>query len=108
MPPTPETDFLLLPRVTPVSVALEPVPNGLNSLLLLNKAETMLGLDAWVSRTADALSPAQRHRNLLVFEGMYYAIQPQRRWPSFMAYLDDLAAQEPTVLRDRLLRGACY
>ena len=101
MPPTLEAD--LLPRSQPVgiSIALEPAHNALNSLLLLHS--DLSGLDDWVNRTAARLSPEQLHRNRLVTEGLYHATLPVRRWPSFSAYVDDLAACDPNVLRDRLM-----
>jgi DNA-binding transcriptional ArsR family regulator len=86
-----------------LSVALEPAQNVLNSLILLNAAEKFSGLDEWVTRTAARMSPVERHRNALVVEGLYYAVQPDRRWPSFSAYVEDLAARDPVALRDRLL-----
>lgn len=103
MAPTLESD--LLPRAQPVqiTIALEPALNLLSSMLLLNSVETLSGLDEWVSGTAARLSPAQLHRNQVVLEGLYHAVFPERRWPSFTAYLDDLAATEPRVLRDRLM-----
>ncbi len=103
MPPTPESN--LLPRSQPVtiSVALEPALNVLNSLFMLNSVEQLSGLDEWLSRTAARLGPERLHRNRLVMEGLHFAVLPERRWPSFTAYLDDLAASEPRVLRDRLL-----
>src|SRR5581483_922349 len=103
MPPTPESD--LLPRAQPIelTVALEPAANIINSMLLLSSGDTLSGLDEWVVRTAARLTPEQMHRNRLVLEGMYHAVLPERRWPSFDAYLSDLAASKPEVLRDRLM-----
>jgi DNA-binding transcriptional ArsR family regulator len=69
---------------------------------LLNGPE-QAGYDAWVSRAAAALTPEQRHINRLVLEGLRDALAPEQDWPSFAAYLDELARQNPLVLRDRLL-----
>jgi DNA-binding transcriptional ArsR family regulator len=103
MPLTLDADFVAGSQPANLSVALEPAHNILNSMLLLNAVEKLSGLDEWVTRTAARLSPEQLHRNQLVFEGLYYAVQPDRRWPSFSTYLDDLAAKDPVILRDRLL-----
>jgi DNA-binding transcriptional ArsR family regulator len=95
----------MIPR-TPsasLSVALEPAQNILNSLILLTAAEKFSGLDEWVTRTAAQMSPEERHRNALVVEGLYYAVQPDRSWPSFPAYLEHLASRDAVALRDRLL-----
>jgi DNA-binding transcriptional ArsR family regulator len=101
----PATESDLLPRTQPItiSVAVEPAVNILYSMLLLNMGETLSGLSEWVSRTAAQLTPEQLHRNQLVLDGLHHALLPERRWPSFTAYLDDLASSEPHVLRDRLM-----
>lgn len=104
MPPMPVSDFMLVSKPPAVTVAIEPVQNALNSLFMLNKAEEFSGLDDWVIRTAAAMSPERRHANQLVFEGLYHALQPERRLASFPAYIDYMAAQDPVLARDRLLR----
>jgi ArsR family transcriptional regulator len=84
-------------------MALEPAPNVLNSLILLNAIDKLSGLGDWIERTAARLSPQQLYRNKLVLEGLHYAVVPVQRWPSFAAYLDDLARRDPIELRDRLM-----
>jgi DNA-binding transcriptional ArsR family regulator len=103
MPPTIETDFMARQQPVRIGVALEPAHNMLNSLVLLNFVEKLSGLGDWVNQTAAQLSPRQLHRNQLVLDGLHFAVMPDRRWPSFPAYVDDLAAREPAELRDRLL-----
>ncbi|MBK9715483.1 MAG: winged helix-turn-helix transcriptional regulator [Kouleothrix sp.] len=103
MPPTLDLDFITRQPQPSIGVALEPAHNVLNSMVLLNAVEKLSGLGEWVYRTAARLSAAEMHRNRLVFEGLYHAVQPVRSWPSFSAYLDDLAASDGAVLRDRLL-----
>jgi DNA-binding transcriptional ArsR family regulator len=100
--PAPDPDFIVAPEVAPISVALEPAFNAFYSLVLLIKSERLSGLDDWVTRTAAALTPEQRHKNRLVLNGLYYAVVPDRSWPSFPAYVSHLAAQDPIFLRDRL------
>src|SRR5262245_46234599 len=101
----PATESDLLPRTQPIAitVAAEPAVNILHSMLLLNLGEALSGLNEWVGRTAAQLTPEQLHRNQLVLDGLHHALLPERRWPSFSAYLDDLARSEPHVLRDRLI-----
>lgn len=103
MAPTPESALLSRSQPATMSVSLEPALNVLNSMLLINLAETLSGLDEWVGRTAARLTPAQLHRNRLVLEGMYLAVVPDQRYASFTTYLDDLEASQPVALRDRLL-----
>jgi DNA-binding transcriptional ArsR family regulator len=100
--PAPEPDLIVRPPVSPISVALEPAHSSLTSLVLLFKADQLSGLDEWVTRTAAALTPEQRHTNSLVTNGVYYAIVPERSFASFPAYVDHLAALDPTILRDRV------
>ena len=103
MPPTLDSDLVSRTPIASLSVALEPAQNVLNSLVLLAAADRLSGLDEWITRTSAQLSPAERHRNQLVCEGLYFAVEPNRRWPSFQSYLDDLAARDPVEIRDRLL-----
>ncbi|HEX5688663.1 MAG TPA: DUF2087 domain-containing protein, partial [Roseiflexaceae bacterium] len=59
-------------------------------------------LDAWAIRTAATLSPAQLRANRLIFDYLLDAVAPTEEWPDFPSYLADLAAQNPTQLRDRV------
>lgn len=104
MAPAPESDLIPRSRPVQITVALEPAHNIANSLVVLNSADQLSGLDDWIGSMAARLTPEQLKRNRLVMEGLYFAVLPERSWPSFTAYLDDLAASDPEVLRDRLLR----
>lgn len=103
--PASDATFVLAPAQTIVSVALEPAHNVLNSLNLLNKAGDMSGYGAWLTETAVSLPAPLAHDNLLVLEGLHYAVIPQRSWPSFPAYLHHLAAADPATLRDAILHA---
>ena len=94
---------LIQTTLTRVTFDLEPAHNALHSMILLNNAEELSGLDEWVYRTAHGLSPERRHNNRLVLEGLHYAVIPTKSWDSFEAYLGDLTATDGSVLRDRLL-----
>ncbi len=100
-----DQDFIRLPQPVTVSFALEPVRNILNSFCLIARREELPGVDAWVTHTAAALTPAQLHANGVVCEGLYFAIQPDRVYPDFPAYLEGLETQDPRVLRDRLFEA---
>ncbi len=97
-----DTEFVRTPVKTTIIFGLEPVQNTLNSLTLINQSEKLSGLNQWITHMIETLSPKQLHHNRIVLEGLHYAIIPTRRWSSFPAYLDDLAAQEPKILRDRI------
>ncbi|MFN8596932.1 MAG: winged helix-turn-helix domain-containing protein [Anaerolineae bacterium] len=101
MPPV--ADLLTQPSRPPISFALEPALNVFNSLSLLTRAEYMYGLDDWVTRTLAALPKDRRHRHELIFVGLYFAIEPQRSFANFPAFIADVAQQTPEVLRDRVL-----
>jgi DNA-binding transcriptional ArsR family regulator len=103
--PAPEPGFIVAPVAPPISVALEPAHNSLNSLLLLVKADKLSGLDTWVTRTAAALTPEQRHINHLILVGVHFAIVPDRSFSSFPAYVDHLAALDPAILRNRVFNA---
>ena len=101
----PDPDSIVSPSIPPVSVALEPAQSVRNSLLLLNWVEKLPGADDWVTRTAAALTPEQRRITSLVMVGLHYATIPDRSWPSFPAYVDHLAAQDPITLRDLIFNA---
>lgn len=103
MPATLTSDLLARSLTADITVAVEPAVNILTTLTLLNKVNRFSGLGEWVNQAAARFTPEQRRRNQLVFEGLYYAVQPERRWPSFPDYLADLEQSDPAILRDRLL-----
>ncbi|MBN1149011.1 MAG: ArsR family transcriptional regulator [Anaerolineales bacterium] len=88
-----------------VSVALEPVVNIFESLLVLATLEGHVGLGGWAQETLDAMTPEERQRHVLVMVGLYFATVPDRLFPNFPAYLDHLAALEPEALRDKMLQA---
>ena len=95
------------PRRVTASVALEPVHNALTSLALLNVPDRLPDMDAWVPATAALLSPEERRTNRLVFETLGEALIADQERPDFTSYLDNLAAQDPVSLRDRMLERLC-
>ena len=103
--PSPELDFIVAPNTSTFAVMVEPAHNGLNSLMLLTKTEKLSGMDPWITRTNTSLTPELRHRNELVIQGLYHGLIPERSFPSFEAYVDDLAAQDPTTMRNRILEA---
>lgn len=102
MPPF-ATD-LLAPQRQAITIELAPAPHMLSSLITLNMVDDFSGVSDWSIRTAAALPAARRHLNRLVLEGLYAAVIPERRWASFPAYLDGLAARNPIELRDQVLK----
>ncbi len=100
--PTTDFDILVPNRLNQIQLSLEPAQNGFHSLMLLMKMEHVSGFAEWVGQTAVSLTPAQRHTHRLVFQGLYYALMPKQSYSSFLAYVDDLALQNPATLRDRI------
>jgi len=92
---------------TTIQIALEPVCNALNSLSLLNEVERLSGLNTWVTRTAAALTPEQRHTHRLVFEGLRDALTPRRNEPNFPSYLHNMTELNPFILRKKILEPLC-
>jgi hypothetical protein len=90
-------------RSMPISLAFEPTYNALNSIALLNEVAQMPALSTWVLRTAASLTADQRRANQLIFVALAGAVLPDRDWPTFPAYLDDLAAQPADILHDRAI-----
>ncbi len=103
--PAPEAALIAPPSKTTIRFSLEPALNGFHSLALLIKADHLYGLDEWVTRTASSLPTDVLHTHQIVFNGLYYAVEPARSYPTFPAYIDDIAAQDPATLRDRLFEA---
>lgn len=103
--PTPDSNPILPRGGASYRFSPEPAHNALYSLMLLNWVDTMPGLDGWITHKAAQLTPERLHRNRVILEGLHYAVVPRRSFPSFMAYLDDLAASNPYELRDRIAAG---
>lgn len=99
----PVEQVIVQPETEPIVVALEPAHNAVHSLLMVAEAEHLSGLGEWVVRTAEAMTLQERRQHELVILGFFHAILPGERWRSFPAYLEHLAASNPTDLRDRML-----
>ena len=103
--PAPEASLISPATESNISFGLEPTFNVLHSLMLLAKIDHYSGLDEWVTRTATSLPPDRRYMNSVVLIGVHYAVVPTRSWSSFPLYLDDLARQNPSALRDRVFNA---
>lgn len=101
----PEPTFIQTPAETPIAIGLEPVYNMLYSLMLINQVDHFSGVGEWVTRIKAQLTPEENFNNQLVLYGLFYAIEPDRSWATFPAYLDHLATQDPLELRDRTFRA---
>jgi DNA-binding transcriptional ArsR family regulator len=106
--PGPIQDSIIAPETVRVRVSLAPAHNAFHSLMLVYNADEFSGLGEWVPQTWAAMSPEERKTHRLVLNGFHYAAVPEKDWPSFPAYVDDLAAMDPIALRDKMLRAyAC-
>jgi hypothetical protein len=85
-----------------VKASVEPVYSALVSLSLLTTDATDLAVDAWVTHTAERLTPEQRRNNRMIFDGLAEAVLPDTTYPDFPAYLDALEKQSPASLRKRV------
>jgi DNA-binding transcriptional ArsR family regulator len=92
-------------RPEALTVELEPALNAFGSTLLVAKDESEPGIHEWVRRTQVAMTPEELGRHKLVMIGLFYAVAPRHRWPSFPAYLAHLEQQQPSVFRENLLES---
>ena len=103
--PAPEQEILLAPSQTGIQVTLEPTQIVFHSLLLLAKIKKLSGFGEWVAETLLLMPAMEKQRHQVVMIGLYYAVQPERSWPSFPDYVDHLAAMSPLALRDKLINA---
>jgi DNA-binding transcriptional ArsR family regulator len=90
-------------RTVDLTFSLEPAYNVIGSLSLLEMAEDLSGLGEWVYQTTQALSPEQLRTSQLVLHDAYVHLA-DASWSSFPEWVDDLAAQDATAMRDRALQ----
>lgn len=103
-----ERELISPPKTVKVSFSLEPAHNGLNSLMLLNDAEEISGFGEWVYQTSRALTPEMMHDNWLIISGLNVeCCLGDKAWPSFPAWVDYLAEQDPALVRDHQLQSLC-
>ncbi|MFA9402661.1 MAG: ArsR/SmtB family transcription factor [Anaerolineales bacterium] len=101
--PTLESELILTPEKTRIRVAIEPAVNALGSLMFLSRVDDYSGLDPWVVKISESLDQELLQANLVVMQGLFYAWEPDKSWPSFVSFVDHLEATDPLVLRDRVL-----
>lgn len=82
---------------------LAPAHNAAHSLFRLLLEEKLSGLPEWVTNTNRAMGAKLREENQLVMEGFHGIASPDRDWPSFMDFVNHLAAQDARELPDQLL-----
>jgi DNA-binding transcriptional ArsR family regulator len=99
-----ELDLIAPPQTVTVTLSLAPAYNAINSLWLLDDPGDCSGLSEWVYQTVATLSPERLHTNALVLSGLSASVHlAGEAWPSFPAWLDDLAARDPVAMRDYAL-----
>lgn len=101
--PAPVQNIFTAPPITKLDFAVEPAHSAIHSLVLLTRTEEFSGFSEWVTHTFELMTAKERQRNYLVMIGLFYAVLPRRSWSSFPAYLENLQAQSPQTLRDKLL-----
>lgn len=98
---------ILASAIEPITIRLEPAVSAFHSLLLLAKADKHSGLGEWVTQTVAVMSKTEQERHRLIMDAFFYGFLPRRSWPSFPAYLDHLAGEPASALRDRVLNHYC-
>ena len=96
-------EIIAPPSTVDVTFSLEPAYNVIGSLSLLNMAEDFSGLNEWVYHTTRSLSAEQLRTNQLVLQDAHVHLA-DASWSSFQDWVDDLAAQDATAMRDRALQ----
>ncbi|MEZ4682190.1 MAG: metalloregulator ArsR/SmtB family transcription factor [Caldilineaceae bacterium] len=99
-----------MPPTVEVTVALEPVYNNLMSMAALRDPEEYGGIAEWALQTAARLDEPLRRRHQfwmkwLWLDALTNAVDRGPATATFPAYLDALATQDATTLRNRLLDG---
>jgi DNA-binding transcriptional ArsR family regulator len=96
------SEFQLIPpqKAPRVSFSPQPAYNGLTSLMLLNA--DLSGFGRWVQDTREALSVDQLQINGVVCSAAA-AFLDGSDWPSFPAWVDNMARRDPYAMRQHSL-----
>jgi DNA-binding transcriptional ArsR family regulator len=96
-----DLDFIAPQKTTTVTVSVESTYNALSTLSLLLEADERLGFSDWTVATAAALPPEVMRTNHIVVGALNVAVHLDGiDWPSFPAWVDNLAKRDPTAMRD--------
>lgn len=87
------------------TISLDPPRSALLSLAMMSANPQHIDVEDWVHTMAAALTPEQRQRNRLMFEGFGAALLPTAEYSDLRAYLSALESMPATKLRDQLLQG---
>lgn len=98
-----ELDVIAPPKAVGITFSLEPAYNVIGSLSLFDMTEDFSGLNEWVYQTAKTLSPERLRTNQIALIDSV-AHLADASWPSFPEWVDDLAAQDATAMRDHALQ----
>jgi hypothetical protein len=86
------------------TITIDPVRNALASLAMLSADPSLIDVEDQVREMSAALTPEQRQRNRLVFEGLGVALLPISEYSDLRVYLSALEAMPAVALRDQLLQ----
>ena len=90
-----DQEFIFTPSTVKVAFVLLPVDSVMNSLILLNQAESMSGFGEWIQRTHHALTPEERALHDAIFTALLSGYEYEDASGSFPEYLDRIAAKDP-------------
>lgn len=102
-----DQERFLAPPIVKVAFDVSTVYNILESLRELHEPSRLSGFGAWVVETAQLLDDAKLETNKLVFD-LFYPIlwnhDVERDFTDFGTFIDTLAAQDASTLRDSAIR----
>lgn len=100
-----DQEFIFAPPTVKVDFSLLPVDSIINSLWLLNQADTTSGLGEWVERTSEALTPEQMHLHKTILHVLLSGYEYEEDNPSnFQEYLDRIATEDPYEAQERIIQ----
>ncbi|MCG8572602.1 MAG: hypothetical protein MJB14_20915, partial [Spirochaetes bacterium] len=104
--PLPEADKLI--TQPQISFSLSPVHNFLNTLMLLVKGNTLSGIHPWILDVLKSMPKELFEKNKQITIGFFYALTPDRDWPSVEEYLDYMKNENPEIFIDKILNAYSY
>ncbi len=100
-----QIDLINIPKVTRISVGIEPVRNVLNSLSLLAASHKYQDINHFISSIHKKLDPTVIRDNEIIMHGLHYATFPEKDFAGFQEYIDALKTEDPYLFQERLFHA---
>ncbi len=98
-------NLINIPKTARFTINVEIVRNILNSLSLLAASNKYDNINQFITKVYTKLDRKTIRDNEIIMHGLHYAASPEKDFPDFQAYIDDLKAKDPYLLQRKLFHA---